>query len=264
MVASHKRAREHTCGDGRNRSLQGFTLIELLVVIAIISILMTILIPSLQQAKEQARLVTCQSKMRSIGVSLGMYSSQCSGFLPPNTTNVRAWWARNLLVEGCVEEGTWGKGHESAEGLLLCGSTENPSPDHLMLSSYGPTLNSIAGSGSPVSGDRLNGTTGGMLLSFNISQRGLPKRTDQVLSGSVLMIEKRVVFKSDTVWSHIKPPYITSYDWNVPNETNYKYDWSGYSAAYRHDGRANYLFSDYHVESFSAGTLFSGEWVPAR
>jgi prepilin-type N-terminal cleavage/methylation domain-containing protein/prepilin-type processing-associated H-X9-DG protein len=51
----------------------GFTLIELLVVIAIIALLMAILIPTLQRAKESARETICRSNLKSVGLIIYMY-----------------------------------------------------------------------------------------------------------------------------------------------------------------------------------------------
>ncbi|MBN1944013.1 MAG: prepilin-type N-terminal cleavage/methylation domain-containing protein [Phycisphaerae bacterium] len=52
---------------------KGFTLIELLVVIAILSLLVSILLPSLQKAKLLARRVLCLTRLKSIGSSLYLY-----------------------------------------------------------------------------------------------------------------------------------------------------------------------------------------------
>lgn len=51
----------------------GFTLIELLIVVAIIVLLLAILLPSLSQAREQAKTVKCLSNLRSVNLATLMY-----------------------------------------------------------------------------------------------------------------------------------------------------------------------------------------------
>lgn len=63
------------------RSRRAFTLVELLVVIGIISVLVAILLPSLNKAREAAKNVQCMSNMRQIGQALFMYSNDYQGWL---------------------------------------------------------------------------------------------------------------------------------------------------------------------------------------
>jgi prepilin-type N-terminal cleavage/methylation domain-containing protein/prepilin-type processing-associated H-X9-DG protein len=61
---------------------RAFTLIELLVVIAIIALLISILLPSLSQSREQARAVVCQSDFRQLGLGVVMFVEDHKGYYP--------------------------------------------------------------------------------------------------------------------------------------------------------------------------------------
>src|SRR4030042_5408784 len=59
---------------GRKIKLSGFTLIELLVVISIISMLMSILLPSLSRAREAGKRVNCLSNLRQLTMAWYFYA----------------------------------------------------------------------------------------------------------------------------------------------------------------------------------------------
>jgi len=76
---------------------QGFTLVELLVVIAIIGILVALLLPAVQAAREAGRRVACMNKIRQIGLAVHNHESS-RGFYPPSWTSAGGWSAQARLL----------------------------------------------------------------------------------------------------------------------------------------------------------------------
>lgn len=71
-------------------SRPAFTLVELLVVIAIIGILVAMLLPAVQSARESARRANCSSNFKHVGLGLEMYHSQYRVF-PPGMVEYYSW-----------------------------------------------------------------------------------------------------------------------------------------------------------------------------
>jgi len=90
---------------------KGFTLIELLVVIAIIAVLMSILMPSLNRAREQGRRAACLSNLKQLQLAWLMYNDENDGLIVNgaggiNRSKEKAW------VGKC-----WADGYSTGEQL---------------------------------------------------------------------------------------------------------------------------------------------------
>jgi prepilin-type N-terminal cleavage/methylation domain-containing protein/prepilin-type processing-associated H-X9-DG protein len=209
---------------------KGFTLVELLVVIGIISVLIAMLLPALNKARDAAKKVSCASNMRQFGAVMRMYANDYGGWLPsskrtqplnsvvsPNPSGV--WpdnWYYLTDVVGplyLMMKPTMGDG-----GVFRCPSDEAWTI-RLPLNSYYTDY----GMNTFING---SGTMGALPLpSGKLSQLRLPTRT-------ALMME---TYCHSIANVYAAPPV-------DPATRNY-------NVVVRHEGMGNVLFVDGHVES---------------
>jgi prepilin-type N-terminal cleavage/methylation domain-containing protein/prepilin-type processing-associated H-X9-DG protein len=113
----------------QRRPARAFTLVELLVVIGIIALLVAILLPALNRAREQANLVQCASNMRMMGAAFVGYAQDFKNKFPPNVgATGQAWYDPDKITKYLPRRGQIANTQHGVGGVLLCPSDAvNPS-----------------------------------------------------------------------------------------------------------------------------------------
>jgi prepilin-type N-terminal cleavage/methylation domain-containing protein/prepilin-type processing-associated H-X9-DG protein len=189
----------------KTSSRHGFTLIELLVVISIIAVLIALLLPAVQAAREVARRSQCVNNLKQMGLALANYESSITKFPPGNVTatidvgmGLSSWtgWSPHAMLLPfldqaplynaanfsfiCAQESTRGDRTNSTAVLtrvatFLCPSDGNAGSQ--FINSYYASLGA-----TPIQYNPPNGDTSGIFTLYNSSTRsgsyGLSDITD--------------------------------------------------------------------------------------
>ncbi len=200
--------------DKSTQRVSAFTLIELLVVISIISLLVSILLPSLSAARKRSSQIKCASNLKHAGSAISMYAMDFNDYFPQADASADFRWYIALPRAGYVN------GSQS----LMCPEAQNPKE-----SWYG------GGQYAPVSYG-MNSMIGG-LNSSSYPQRQF-REIDTTPQGLV---------KTPIVMDVMDGQYIIHKNSNAGNDP-YSASPPG-RIAIRHISESNALFGDGHVKS---------------
>ena len=233
-----------------------FTLVELLVVIAIIAILAALLLPTLSQAKRQAQQIQCVNNVRQFGIGLQafvadnnaypLYSNpETNGVYPENKSD----WLRTLADVLTTRLRLY-------TGIWQCPSANKPAnwPEHAAYFSYGYNWVGM----SSWKDTNSFGLGGHHVLTYSQNNPPIypapPVRGSEVVSPSEMMALGDGFSGGDGT---IKDG--TFQLWRTYNLTYLAFQSAGSDkrAYARHQGKANVVFCDGHVESPTLQFLFA-------
>lgn len=250
----------------RHYFLTAFTLIELLVVISIIALLIAILVPALQRARNQGRAVVCQANLKQWGTVLALYTEDNEGLLP-NGPGSALWLVRgSALSDGDPNKPSVYQ-DVNTKGISCCPMATKPCDDE---DSLGDFVYGLTSGDSRIY--RLEGKYGSMFEAWEITSplprfRGSYGFNDLLFNGQFdqsTTLDYRMRGPGLDIFplrSRAKVPVFL--DSTTPS-VNF---WEGKSPSLghgvrinRHSGKINGLFLDWSVRSIGLKELWTLKW----
>jgi prepilin-type N-terminal cleavage/methylation domain-containing protein len=203
---------------------QAFTLVELLVVIGIISLLISMLLPALNRARQSANLIDCQARLRQMGQALQIYTVSNKGLLPWGVIRNDEPWENHTLPNPSNQEVVWNWTFTLSEVF-----SKNVIQSDGFVHGISPIFRDKDTIDPPVSPRYVNHYTANQRLMWNNNDQDYIKSTwfnGGVVGGNDLSQRKIASVKPSTVFVI----------WDAPQAQDYGYN--AYEVATELDGNA--------------------------
>ncbi|MFQ5806760.1 MAG: type II secretion system protein [Phycisphaerae bacterium] len=278
-------------------SRPAFTLIELLVVVAIIALLISILLPSLQRARQQANSAVCLSNLRTMGQAVVAYTAEAKDGLPGplhpaiyrGAYNYATEYQRNRFLLWFLRRQLTDSSGEMGDDLSTCPVSEYMNPDENFERVPNPVHPTHYVINTVGAYDEQGGAVGGVRITdppyyFGWSHWSETGHSEppQKLSKIKRPAEEWMIADA---WYRMRPNAIGG---EFQQEGPYQWDWSGQAfpnfaphfsgMVYdfvsleerrssgsrirdgKEDGETNTVFFDGHAEPVPSKTYYVGDW----